>query len=89
MPVDGFWSITVYNKDGFMQENDQGVYAYNNVSAKQSSDGSYTINFGVGPNAENSIPITPGWNYIVRLYRPRANILDGSWSFPEAKPLSP
>jgi hypothetical protein len=28
----------------------------------------------------------PGWNYMVRLYRPRAKILDGTWTFPEAKP---
>jgi hypothetical protein len=28
----------------------------------------------------------PGWNYIVRLYRPRAEILDGRWTFPEAQP---
>jgi hypothetical protein len=25
----------------------------------------------------------PGWNYIVRLYRPRKDILDGTWTFPE------
>ncbi len=23
-----------------------------------------------------------GWNYLVRLYRPRPEILDGTWSFP-------
>jgi hypothetical protein len=28
----------------------------------------------------------PGWNYIVRLYRPQAEILDGRWTFPEAQP---
>jgi len=28
----------------------------------------------------------PGWNYLVRLYRPRAEIVDGSWKFPEAQP---
>jgi hypothetical protein len=27
------------------------------------------------------------WNYMVRLYRPRAEILDGTWKFPEAQPL--
>ena len=26
--------------------------------------------------------IMEGWNYAVRLYRPRAEILDGSWTFP-------
>ncbi len=24
----------------------------------------------------------PGWNYTVRLYRPRKEILDGTWKFP-------
>jgi hypothetical protein len=28
----------------------------------------------------------PGWNYMVRLYRPRAEILNGSWKFPDAYP---
>jgi hypothetical protein len=28
----------------------------------------------------------PGWNYTVRLYRPRAEILDGSWKVPQAQP---
>jgi len=28
------------------------------------------------------IPIKDGWNYLVRLYRPRAEIRDGSWTFP-------
>jgi hypothetical protein len=32
--------------------------------------------------AANCIPITKGWNYIVRLYRPRKEILDGAWTFP-------
>ena len=34
--------------------------------------------------APNMLPITPGWNYLVRLYRPRAEVLDGTWKFPEA-----
>jgi hypothetical protein len=25
-----------------------------------------------------------GWNYTVRLYRPRPEILSGKWKFPEA-----
>jgi hypothetical protein len=29
----------------------------------------------------------PGWNYLVRLYRPRAEILTGTWKFPEAQPV--
>jgi hypothetical protein len=29
-----------------------------------------------------------GWNYAVRLYRPRDEILKGKWKFPEVKPAS-
>jgi hypothetical protein len=28
----------------------------------------------------------PGWNYTVRLYRPRPEILHGTWTFPQAQP---
>lgn len=88
VPVDGFWSITVYNRDGFMQKNDLDSYSYNGVTAKNNSDGSTTVHFGACEDGRgNCIPITNGWNYIVRLYRPRPKILDGSWTFPEASPL--
>jgi hypothetical protein len=36
----------------------------------------------------NCLTTMPGWNYIVRLYRPRAQILDGTWKFPEARPVN-
>ena len=33
------------------------------------------------------IPIMDGWNYLVRLYRPRPEILDGSWTFPSIETI--
>jgi len=86
VPVDGFWSISVYNKDGFFEKNAKNAYTVNNVTAQRNDDGSVTIHFGEDENAVNYLPITPGWNYLLRLYRPREEILDGSWTPPEAKP---
>ena len=55
----------------------------NNITGVPNADGSVTIRFGDYPSEDpNAIPITEGWNYLVRLYRPRAEILDGRWTFP-------
>ena len=86
VPVDGFVSVTVYNADGFMEKNDLNAYSINNVTAKKDADGTVTIHFGGDPANSNYLPITPGWNYIVRLYQPREVVLDGSYTFPKAQP---
>lgn len=84
VPVNAFWSIIVYDADGFIPENELGIYSYNNVTAKPNEDGSITINFGGCEDGRvNCIPITEGWNYTIRMYEPRQEILDGSWKFPE------
>jgi hypothetical protein len=89
VPVDGFWSISVYGADGYFQKNDRNSYSVNNVTAKKDPDGSVTIQFGgCDGNTPNCIPITPGWNYWARLYRPRKEILDGTWQLPEPQPVS-
>jgi hypothetical protein len=88
VPVDGFWSISVYNAKGFFELNEANAYSVNNLTAKPDPDGSITVQFGGDPtNEPNYLPITPGWNYTVRLYRPRKEILDGAWRFPEAEPV--
>jgi hypothetical protein len=83
VPVDGFWSISVYNKEGFFEKNRYNAYTLNNVTAKKNEDGSVTIHFGGDPKADNFLPITDGWNYIVRLYRPKPELLEGKWTFPK------
>jgi len=83
VPVDAFWSVTVYNADGFLEPNQQGVYGVNSVTGVENADGTMTIPLGPGPSdVPNFVPITDGWNYIVRLYRPRASIREGTWTFP-------
>lgn len=82
VPVDGFWSITVYNKKGFMEKNDLGINFVNGVTAKRNADKSVTIHFGGDKSKDNYIPITEGWNYVVRMYQPRKEIINGSWKFP-------
>ncbi len=59
-----------------------------NVTEKKSRDGSVTIHFGADSSNLNYLPITAGWNYIVRMYQPRQELLDGSWKFPDPKPVN-
>lgn len=87
VPVRAFWSVIVYDANGFIPENDLGIYSYNNVTAKPNTDGSITIHFGGDPDQSNYLPITEGWNYAIRMYEPGQEILDGSWTFPKIIPV--
>ena len=87
VPVDAFWSITVYTAEGYFQPNNLNAYSINSITGRKNDDGSITINFGgCTPDSVNCLPVTPGWNYMVRLYRPQKVLLDGTWKFPEAQP---
>lgn len=88
VPVNGFWSVTVYNKDGFFTPNKLNAYSVNGVTGMKNDDGSITIHFGGDSSAPNYLPITEGWNYIVRLYLPDWEITEGNWSPPTAKPVN-
>jgi hypothetical protein len=87
VPVDGFWSISVYNAGGFFEANDRDAYSVNDITATPNADGSVTVRFGgCEDDRPNCLPIMDGWNYTVRLYRPRPEVLDGSWTFPAIEP---
>lgn len=86
VPVDGFWSISLYNPDGFFEPNDHNAYSVNNITATANDDGSVTVHLGgCGDDRPNCLPIMDGWNYIVRMYRPRPEILDGTWTLPSVE----
>ena len=87
VPVRAFWSVIVYDANGFIPENDLGVYSYNNVTAKPNADGSFTIHFGGDKDQINYLPISEGWNYGIRMYEPGEEILNGSWTFPKIVPV--
>jgi hypothetical protein len=87
VPVDGFWSISVYNAKGYFEQNALNAYSINNITAQKDPDGSVTVQFGGCDNkAPNCVPITPGWNATIRMYRPRPEILSGKWKFPDPQP---
>lgn len=89
VPVDGFWSVTMYNAGGYIESNPYGAYSLNNIIAQKDPDGSVRIQFGgCDGKIPNCLPITKGWNYWVRLYRPREEILTGAWKFPDPQPAN-
>lgn len=96
VPVDGFWSISVYNARGYFEPNARDAYTVNGYTAQREEDGTVLVQFGGCPDgnehrngrAANCLPVMPGWNYTVRLYRPRAELLSGAWTFPAAEPVT-
>ena len=87
VPVEGFWSISVYNAEGYFEKNAYDAYSINNLTAKATTEGSVLVQFGgCDGKIPNCLPIVKGWNYMVRLYRPHAEVLKGKWKFPEAHP---
>lgn len=89
VPVDAFWSISVYNAEGYFQPNPQKAYSLNNLTARKAADGGIAVQFGgCDDKLPNCLPTVKGWNYTVRLYRPRAEVLSGAWRFPEARPVN-
>lgn len=93
-PVNGFWSITMYDKDYFFVPNPLNLYAIsprNNLKAD--ADGSTTIylqNESPGKERESNWLPAPKAEFILmmRLYWPKEtppSIIDGSWSPPAVK----
>lgn len=88
VPVDSFWSVSLYNAAGYFEENALGVNSVNSLTAVPDADGGVTIRFGVQlDGASNPLPIMPGWNYVLRLYRPHTSVLDGTWTAPRPEAL--
>jgi len=63
VPVDGFWSISLYNEKGYYEQNGFNAYNLNNITAKKNDDGSVAVQFGgCDGKIPNCLPIMKGWN---------------------------
>ena len=89
VPVGAFWSVSLYNAQGFFEKNDIGGYVINSIMGERNQDGSMTVHLGgCDDGRKNCLPIMESWNYIVRLYKPGPEIIDGSWTFPDVEPVN-
>jgi hypothetical protein len=97
-PVDGFWSITLYDAQGFQVANPLDRFAVSSwMPFVYNGDGSLDLYFqhaSPGPGKEaNWLPAPDGpFNLTMRLYAPRSEALTGRWNPPpvtksEAVPL--
>ena len=84
------WTATGHwrrlQRPGLLRAQRHHAYSVNDITATPDDDGSITVHFGGDDDRPNLIPIMDGWNYTVRLYRPRPEVLDGSWTFPGIEP---
>ena len=85
----GFWSITVYNENNYLEYNNASSYSVNGVTATPESDGSIRIYFSntQGDDMSNWLYIFPGWNYVIRLYLPEDVVINNTWTFPALQDL--
>lgn len=89
--MDAFWSVSVYNSAGFFEPNSRHLYSVNSITGVPNEDGSITVRFkaDAGEDAPPNCIVTPqGWNYLIRLYRPRAEFFDGIWTVSSLTPIS-
>ena len=96
-PVDGFWSLTMYDEDYFFVDNPLNRYTLSQRNKlKANPDGSvdlYIQHESPGKDKESNWLPAPKDEFILmmRLYWPKEkppSIIDGSWKIPEVKEAS-
>jgi hypothetical protein len=87
-PADAFWSITLYDNEGYQVANPLNRFAVSSwMPFKRDADGSLTLYFqNESPGADresNWLPAPKGpFNLTMRLYAPKSEALTGVWNPP-------
>jgi hypothetical protein len=88
-PVNAFWSLTMYDTEGFQVANPLNRFALGDRDALQfNSDGSLDLyvrhDDPGGPRSANWLPSPPSGTLglTMRLYAPKTAVLNGSWASP-------
>ena len=94
-PVGGFWSITLYHAKGFMVANPIDRWAIGDRTPGLAYDGDGSLEILVqherptGVAAANWLPAPDGpFMLLMRLYNPKAPIIDGAWTPPPVEKLA-
>jgi hypothetical protein len=92
-PVDAFWSVTLYDSDGYQVANTLNRFALSSwMPFTYNPDGSLDLIFSAtSPGADkeaNWLPAPSGpFNLTMRLYAPKSEVLVGKWNPPPVKRL--
>ena len=87
-PADAFWSVTLYDSDGFQVANPIDRFALSSwMPFRHNADGSLNLYFeSESPGADkeaNWLPVPAGaFNLAMRIYAPRSEVLTGKWNPP-------
>lgn len=91
-PVNAFWSVTVYDQDGFLFANPKNKFALGSYSDLETGpDGSTTLvfsNHAPEGSQANWLPIPEGpFEVTLRMYWPEDEVVTGEWKAPDLKPV--
>lgn len=82
-PNDAFWSIAVYGSDAYFHSEDATLSP---ATTTYNDDGTFTVYFGskdIVGDKPNRLDTSEGWNFLFRVYRPGAAVLERKYLLPD------
>lgn len=92
--VGGFWSVTAYTNEGYLEHNSQNRYASgSNMPLKYNDDGTLDLYLSANKPENisnyNWIPTPKGtFKLLFRMYWPKESVLDGSYKLPNIEKIN-